>query len=78
MTEGVEKAFVSEIAPAGSRATALGFFHTIVGIGLLPASIIAGLLFAFNPAAPFVFGGLMALIAVLVLGVGVSARPAKA
>ncbi len=78
MTEGVEKAFVSEIAPAGSRATALGFFHTIVGIGLLPASIIAGLLFAFNPAAPFVFGGLMALIAVLVLGVGVRARPAKA
>jgi len=35
-----------------------GIFSYIVGIGLLPASIIAGLLFAVSPAAPFVFGAL--------------------
>jgi MFS family permease len=71
MTEGVEKAFVSDIAPAGSKATALGFYHTITGIALLPASVIAGLLFAYHPGMPFVFGGAMALIAVLVLLIGV-------
>ncbi len=43
MTEGVEKAFVADIAPKESKATALGFHQTIVGVTLLPASIIAGI-----------------------------------
>jgi len=68
MTEGIEKAFVSDIAPKGSKATALGFYHTIVGIGLLPASIIAGILFSLLPSAPFIFGGALALISVTILG----------
>jgi MFS family permease len=67
MTEGVEKAFVSDIAPMGSRATALGFYHTIVGVGLLPASVIAGLLFSIVPSAPFIFGGAMSLFTVVIL-----------
>jgi MFS family permease len=70
MTEGVEKAFVSDHAPEGSRATALGFYHTIVGIGLLPASLIAGILFSLAPAAPFLFGGAMAAAAVVILAAG--------
>jgi MFS family permease len=68
MTEGIEKAFVSDIAPKDSKATALGFYHTIVGIGLLPASIIAGILFSLLPSAPFIFGGALALFAVAILG----------
>ncbi|HPA72577.1 MAG TPA: MFS transporter [Spirochaetota bacterium] len=71
MTEGVEKAFVSDIAPADSKATALGFYHTITGIALLPASLIAGFLFTLHPGAPFVFGGAMAMIAVAILAAGV-------
>lgn len=68
MTEGVEKAFVAGLAPAESKATALGFYHTIVGTGLLPASIIAGLLFAWLPGAPFVLGGILALLSAGILG----------
>jgi MFS family permease len=68
MTDGVEKAFVSGIAPKGSRATALGFYNTIVGAGLLPASIIAGILFSVLPSAPFLFGGATALVTVAVIG----------
>jgi MFS family permease len=68
MTEGVEKALVSDIAPRGSRATALGFYHTIVGAGLLPASIIAGILFSVFPSAPFLFGGATALLTVVIIG----------
>ena len=67
MTEGIEKAFVSDIAPKDSKATALGFYHTIVGIGLLPASIIAGILFSLLPSAPFIFGGALALVTVAIL-----------
>jgi len=68
MTEGVEKALVARIAPAGSRGTALGLYNTIVGIGLLPASVIAGFLFSIGPGVPFLFGGLTAIITVLILG----------
>lgn len=71
MTEGVEKAFVSDIAPMGSKATALGFHHTIVGVGLLPASIIAGVLFSFLPSAPFLFGGATALATAAILSISV-------
>jgi MFS family permease len=67
MTEGVEKAFISDISPMGSKATALGFYHTIVGVGLLPASIIAGILFSILPSAPFLFGGTMAIVTVVVI-----------
>lgn len=69
MTEGVEKAFVSRLAPAESKATALGFSPTIIGVGLLPASIIAGALFAFRPAAPFLFGACTSVITIFILTV---------
>ena len=74
MTEGCEKAFVADLAPKGSKATALGFLHTIIGIGLLPASIMAGFLFLWSPGAPFLFGGVMAFFSILVLGIWVNAK----
>ncbi len=77
MTEGVEKAFVAAAAPPDSKATALGFYHTIVGVGLLPASIIAGLLFSWMPRAPFILGGCLALIAVLIIHTGVKEKPSR-
>jgi MFS family permease len=77
MTEGVEKAFVSDIAPNDSKATALGFYHMIVGAGLLPASIIAGILFSFVPSAPFIFGGGTALATMAILGSSVSEKKSR-
>ncbi len=63
-TEGVEKALVSDIAPPDLRATAIGLHATLIGIGLLPASLLAGLLWRyFGPAAPFYFGGVMGIVA---------------
>ncbi len=63
-TEGVEKALVADIAPADQKATLIGLHSTLVGIGLLPASTFAGFLWnAFGPQAPFVFGGVMGIIA---------------
>jgi MFS family permease len=77
LTEGVEKALVSDLAPTESKATALGFYHTITGIGLLPASVIAGFLFSVSTSAPFVFGGALAFIAVAILAVFVKDKGTK-
>ena len=63
-TEGVEKALVADIAPSNLRATAIGLHATLVGIGLLPASILAGILWnAFGPQAAFYFGSFMGIVA---------------
>ncbi len=62
-TEGVEKAFVADIAPGELKATAIGLHATLVGIGLLPASLLAGFFWkVLGPAAPFYFGGIMGII----------------
>jgi len=63
-TEGVEKALVADIAPKDLRATAIGLHATLVGIGLLPASLFAGILWKYlGPQAPFYFGGFMGIVA---------------
>ena len=68
MTDGVEKALVSDIAPADLRATLIGLHATFTGIGLLPASVFAGFLWdAFGPQAPFFFGGGMGALAAVAL-----------
>ena len=65
-TEGIEKALVSDLAPANLRATAIGLHATIIGIGLFPASFIAGQLWGrVGPAAAFYFGGGTGLIAAI-------------
>ena len=67
MTEGVEKAYVSDLSPVEERATSLGLFATINGIGLLFASIFAGFLYSLNPSLPFITGSLLAIISVVIL-----------
>lgn len=57
-TEGIEKALVADIAPPEQRATLIGLHAMLVGIGLLPASLLAGWLWdLFGSRAPFLFGG---------------------
>ncbi len=63
LTEGVEKALVSDLSTPQLRATVLGLHATLVGIGLLPASFLAGFLYQINPAYAFSVGGIFALSA---------------
>ncbi len=68
LTEGVEKALVSDIAPTDLRATLIGLHATFTGIGLLPASLLAGFLWnVFGPQATFYFGGGMGALAAIAL-----------
>jgi len=66
MVEGVARAFVADLVPEEKRGTAYGLYHGVVGLTLLPASLIAGWLWdTINPAAPFYFGAGLAFLAML-------------
>jgi MFS family permease len=69
-TEGVEKALVADIAPENVKATLIGLHATFTGIGLLPASLIAGLLWdKIGVQAPFYFGSIMGFLASIGLAI---------
>lgn len=71
MVSGVEKAFISEIAPKDLKGTMLGLHSTLVGMALLPASVIAGVLWdSVGGFAPFLFGAVLSLISALILQFG--------
>ncbi len=77
LTSGAERALIAEIAPANLKGTMLGLYATITGISLLPASVIAGLLWnAFGAAAPFWFGGTLGLCASAAIAI-VLHRPSR-
>lgn len=66
IVEGVARAFVADLVPEERRGTAYGLYHGVVGLALLPASLIAGWLWdAANPAAPFYLGAGLAFVAML-------------
>ena len=44
LVEGQQRSLVADLTPADRRATAFGAYYTVVGLALLPASIVAGLL----------------------------------
>jgi len=68
MITGVERAFVAEVSPQELKGTMLGLHSTIAGVALLPASVIAGLLWnSFGAAVPFVFGAGLSFVAAMVL-----------
>lgn len=54
-TEGVEKAMVADIAPVHLRGTAFGWFNMIVGMALLPSSVVFGWLYE-TVSSPVAFG----------------------
>ena len=64
--EGQSRSLVADVVPRERRATAYGVYHTAVGLGLLPASLAAGMLWErVGPQAPFALGSLMAVAAAI-------------
>jgi MFS family permease len=54
--DGVQRAFVVDLAPSDLKGTALGTFNTATGLIALPAGVIAGVLWdTFSPQATFLF-----------------------
>lgn len=68
LTTGVERAFISEISPSELKGTMLGLHSTLIGVALLPASIIAGTLWElYGAEIPFIFGAAMSFISACIL-----------
>ncbi len=66
IVEGVAKAFVADLVPAERRGTAYGYYQGVVGLTLLPASVLAGWLWdTVSPATPFYLGAGLAFLAML-------------
>lgn len=67
MSEGTLRAYTAVIAPPERRATAFGIYHTVSGLMLLPASIIAGYLWDnIGPGATFLYGSALSALAALI------------
>jgi MFS family permease len=67
-TEGVEKAWVADMAPATARGTAFGIYNAALGVGGLAASLLFGAIWTrVSPAAAFLTGASLALAASLLL-----------
>ncbi|NII10552.1 MFS transporter [Oleiagrimonas sp. C23AA] len=67
--EGTEKALVADLVPAGQAGTGFGWYNLVVGLFLLPASLLFGWLWqALAPWAAFAFGAGCSGVAALLLG----------
>jgi MFS family permease len=68
LTEGVEKAWIADMAPASSRGIAFGLYNAGLGLGSLAASLLFGLLWTrISPEAAFFTGAGLALLATILL-----------
>jgi MFS family permease len=64
LTEGVQRAYLATLVPNERKATGFGLYHMVVGVAILPASLLAGFLWDHvSPAAPFWFGAALAALA---------------
>jgi MFS family permease len=67
-TDGIQKALVSDIIDEHRKGTGLGIYNGLLGITLLPASLIAGLLYdKVNSHIPFYFGAVTAIISAILM-----------
>ena len=56
-TDGIQKAFISDMIDKNKKGTGLGIYNALLGVTLLPASLIAGFLYdKINSSVPFYFG----------------------
>ena len=68
VTDGVSRAYVSDLTTEDKRGTALGAYHMLVGIMILPANFIGGVLWQkINVQAPFLYASVLALISAVLL-----------
>ena len=65
LTEGVEKAWIADLAPAGARGTAFGIYNAALGVGGLVSSLTFGIVWTrVSPSAAFFTGAAVAVAAI--------------
>lgn len=77
-TDDVQKALVSDLVDKNKKGTGLGMYNALLGITLLPASLIAGLLYdKVNSSIPFYFGAATAALSAILMTVFVVTKQRK-
>ena len=70
LTEGVLKAWISDLVPSHSRASVFGLFNWVIGVTAFPASLLAGWLWQHSsPATPFYLSSALSFVAAVMLTV---------
>jgi MFS family permease len=78
MTDGIQKAFISDMIDKNKQGTGLGIYNALIGITLLPASLIAGFIYdKINSQVPFYFGAVTAIISAILLMIFTVSRKNK-
>ena len=68
LSEGAERALVSDFSSAGERGTAFGWYYLIVGLTAIPAGLVFGGIWHYQSAAmAFFFASGLAAFCVLLL-----------
>lgn len=68
ITDGIEKAFLVDLAAPEMRGTVIGLHAALAGIALLPASTVAGVLWTrLGASAPFYYGAFTSTLAAALL-----------
>lgn len=67
-TDSIQKAFISDMTGSNKKGTGLGIYNGLLGITLLPASLIAGTLYdKVNSSVPFYFGAATAILSAILM-----------
>ena len=67
-TDSIQKAFISDMIDKNKKGTGLGIYNALLGITLLPASLIAGSLYdKVNSSVPFYFGAVTAAVSAILM-----------
>lgn len=75
-TDSVQKAFVSDIVDKNKQGTGMGIYNALIGITLLPASLIAGLMYdKINSSVPFYFGAVTAILSAILMLIFILTKP---
>lgn len=68
LSEGAERALISDYAAPDERGTAFGWYHLVSGIAAIPAGLLFGVIWhVYSAAVAFMFASLLALLAIVLL-----------
>ncbi|MEO2083376.1 MAG: MFS transporter [Desulfurobacteriaceae bacterium] len=67
ITDGVQRAFVSDLTGEKVKGTAFGVFHAVSGVGALISNLVGGFLWNENPYYLFLFSAVLSVISAAVV-----------
>ena len=68
LSEGTEKALIADLVPSARRGRAFGWYHAVVGVAALPASVVFGAVwYRYGASTAFLMGAVLALTASVML-----------